>query len=298
MPKLVRLPRKPDMIKEDDYTQVINIPVMKEEASPEADIQNLYDEFVAQINNGLASLGDIKTYPQMLSELYKLLRPQIYSKDRIQVLKKVKEMIQQLDDLALKLTKNPSKVFTLSRIYIPDTTRGLYPEEKIRGKYTVVKEQPQRMMRLPQEDLPILQRDVVDFFENLPASKDIRDKLSEQIQRKNKKYLLSKELKQLSKEYLAQQPPDEIQEEIPYIELPVASQQPKPKRKYTKKPKASKPSKPSSDADFKTRLQYQLSKKKMAELRQYMKDNNIKPLSAKKQTLIDRIIAHATQQMA
>jgi hypothetical protein len=255
MPKLVRQSRKPDVIKQDDYSQVIDIPVMKEEASPEADIQNLYDEFVAQINNGLASLGDIKTYPQMLSELYQLIRPQIYPKDRVHVLKKVKEMISQLDDLALKLSKNPSKVYTLSRIYIPDTTRGLYPEEKVIGKYSVVKEQPQRLMRLPQEDLPILQRDVVDFFENIPA----------------------------------QQEPEIYHDEM------IPSQPSTPKRKYAKK---TKPSKPSSDADLKTRLQYKLSKKTVAELKQYMKDNKIKGLTGKKQDLLDRIIAHASQQMA
>jgi hypothetical protein len=288
MPKLVRSSRKPDMIKEDDYTQIIDIPVMKEESSPEADIQNLYDEFVAQINNGLASLGDIKTYPQMLSELYELIRPQIYPKDRIQVLKKVKEMIQQLDDLIFKLSANPSKVYTLSRIYIPDTTRGLYPEEKVSGKYSIVKEQPQRLMRLPQEDIPILQRDVVDFFENIPASKDIRDRLSEQIQRRNKKYLLSKELKQLSKEYLSQQQP---MEEIPYIESPVSPGPKSPKRKYTKKSKddqMSSKKKYTRKSGPKTK-EDTLENKTIVELKDYMRKYKIKGLTGKKSDLIKRI---------
>jgi len=173
MPRLTRLSRKPDAVSEmDSHTKIIDLPMIEHEASPEADIQNLYDEFVGQINSGLASVGDIKEYPSLLLELYQLIKTQIYAPDRPRILKKLKEMIGQLDNLYIQLSRNPSAQYTISPIRLTDQFKGLYPEEKKSYTQKITKSKKQKLIRLGNEDLPIMQRDVVDFFEELPALKE------------------------------------------------------------------------------------------------------------------------------
>jgi hypothetical protein len=173
LPRLTRLARQPDtIIDKDTHSMVIDIPMVQHEATPEADIQNLYDEFVGQINANLASLGDIKEYPNLLSELYQLIRTQIYVKDRPRILKKLKQMVAQLDDLAYKLSRDPSAQYTISPIHLTDKIKGMYPEEKKTYTQKIVKSKQQKLIRLGNEDLPILERDVVDFFEQIPAQKE------------------------------------------------------------------------------------------------------------------------------
>lgn len=166
MPKLVRHKRKPDVVKPDRFNREN---LIQEEALPEATIQDLYNQFVGQINNDLASLEDIKQYPVILQELYARIRDQIYKKDRTKILKKVKEMITQLEDLAQKKARNQFAEYTISPIHLADKFTGLYPEEKKSFIKRISHKQPQKLMRLPMEDLPMARKEPKDYFEEIPA---------------------------------------------------------------------------------------------------------------------------------
>jgi hypothetical protein len=168
LPELRRHKMKPDSIAPHKFQE--EEVLIHHQASPEADIQGLYDDFVGQINAGLASVDDIKLYSQDLADLYELIRSQIYPPDRPYILKKTKEMIKQMDDLASKLAKTPKGDFTISPIHLTDKSTGLYPEEKISGSQSIV-HVPKSNRSKRAEDLPISKSDVVDFFEQISPSK-------------------------------------------------------------------------------------------------------------------------------
>jgi hypothetical protein len=259
MPRLTRLPRKEDkpVIKSDEYSETIEIPMVQHEASPEADIQNLYDDFVGQINSGLASIDDIKEYPAYLLELYQLIRTQIYAPDRPRVLKKLKEMIAQLNYLVLELTKDPSAQFSLSPIHLVDKFKGLYPEQKKSYTQKITKSKKQKLIRLGNEDLPIMQRDVVDFFEQIPAKqREPEPEMMEEVapmprKRKIHKYPVEATLR--------------------------------PERK-ARKPRAKKEQDPTD-----------INKYSVAQLKDFMRERKIKGLTGKKAQLLEIVKAYLEQ---
>ena len=167
IPGLTRKGKQPDVVKPDRFAEVEQF--IQLEASPEATIQDLYNQFVGQINNGLASLEDIKLYPSYLWDLYARIQQQIYKKDRTKVLKKVTQMINQLDDLAQKKAKNQFAEYTISPIHLEDTNIGMYPEEKKSFVKRIINSQPQKLMRLPMEDLPMARTEPKDYFEEIQA---------------------------------------------------------------------------------------------------------------------------------
>ena len=171
MPRLVRHSKSPDVAPSNRFqdTETTDTFLFNREASPEADIQNLYEDFVGQINANLASIEDMMTYPEMLSELYGLIRTQIPSRERPHILKKLNEMISQLNNLILQKTAHPNKRYTISPIDIRDTTKGLYAEEYSSGTKMMEKKQPTSQRKRIKEDEPIHKMDVVDFFEHIPS---------------------------------------------------------------------------------------------------------------------------------
>lgn len=279
MPRLTRLPRKEDdRVDTDEYSETIEIPMIQHEAIPEADIQNLYDDFVGQINSGLASLGDIKEYPNLLSELYQVIRTQIYVKDRPRILKKLKEMVAQLDDLAYKLSRNPSAQYTISPIKLTDTIKGLYPEEKKTYTQSIVHSKKPKLTRLGYEDLPIMQRDVVDFFETVQPSSDYAigksksDVVSKVLSKRQKKSKLVDEIKTTRKDYsgIGKAEPEMMPEE----------QAPMPRKRATKK-RATKGRKAKDPSDISTWP--------LPDLKDFMREHGLKGITKKKAEIIDII---------
>lgn len=193
LPKLVRNKRKPDVSPPKRFE--IEQPMVQLEASPEATIQDMYNQFVGQINNSLSSLEDIKTYGPYLWDLYAKLQKQIYKKDRTKVLKKVTQMIQQLDDLAQKKAKNQFAEYTISPIHLDDKTIPLYPEEKKSFIKRISHSQPQKLIRLPMEDLPMARKEPQDYFEEiqaeeLPMIQQIEETVQPAPKRRSKKHEL------------------------------------------------------------------------------------------------------------
>lgn len=314
LPRLIRQPQKEDARRPkrmNDYSETIEIPMIQHEASPEADIQNLYDDFVGQINSGLASLDDIKEYPAYLLELYQLIRTQIYAPDRPRVLKKLKEMIAQLDYLVLELTKDPSAQFSLSPIKLTETSKGLYPEQKKTYTQKITKSKKQKLIRLGNEDLPIMQRDVVDFFETIQPSSDYEigksksDVVSKvlkgkqtRISQQKKKSKLVDEMNTIFQDYASQIPAKEREPE-PEPEMMAEEQAPMPRKrkihKYpveatlrperkTRKPRAKKEKDPTD-----------ISKYSVAELKDFMRERKIKGLTGKKAQLLAIVKAYLEQ---
>jgi hypothetical protein len=304
MPRLTRLSRKPDAILEmDSHTKIIDLPMIEHEASPEADIQNLYDDFVGQINSGLASVEDIKEYPLLLLELYQLIKTQIYAPDRPRILKKLKEMIGQLDNLYVQLSRNPSAQYTISPIRLTDQFKGLYPEEKKSYTQKITKSKKQKLIRLGNEDLPIMQRDVVDFFEQIQPSSDYEigksksDIVSKVLKGKQQKSKLVDEMNTIFRDYAASQIP--AKEPEPEITMGVEEIAPMPrKRKIHKYPveatlrperKARKP-KAKKEKD-----PMDISRYTISELKDFMRERKIKGLTGKKAQLVAIVKAYLEQ---
>lgn len=253
MPKLVRIKRKPDVVKPDRFNQEN---LIQEEALPEATIQDLYNKFVGQINAGLASVDDIKQYPVILQELYARIRNQIYQPDRTKILKKVKEMISQLEDLAQKKARNQFAEYTISPIHLADKFTGLYPEEKKSFLKRITHGKPQKLMRLPIEDLPTAYREPKDYYEEIPAE-DLP--MIQQIE----EFIPEPEPRQRSKKH-------EIQVEATL----------RPVRKRTPR-KAKDPN--------------DVTKFTIAQLKQFMKERKIKGRTGKKPELLARVQAYIAQ---
>ena len=299
MPRLVRHSKTPDAVPYNRFqdTETTDTFLLNREASPEADIQNLYEDFVGQINADLASVEDIRTYPEMLAELYRIIRTQIPKSERLTVLKKVNEMIAQFYDLETKKKMHPNKRYTISPIDIRETTKGLYPEEYSSGTKMMDKKQPKYHRKRIEEDEPINTMDVVDFFEHIPSDyvsgkQTIVQQKPQGLKRRNTQEdpqpiektdnisILKKVLKDMGTDYTSNQ----FIAEIPAMRKKVSRQDQfpveatlRPERKE-RKPRAKKAQDPAD-----------ISKWPLPELKDFMREHGLKGITKKKAEIINII---------